>query len=61
MAKGNRKLLPFFNDLKARDEDLRARYEEILVLRAELDKLLARAKLSPKSKKRSERKKGWVH
>ena len=52
-----RRDLPTLEDLRAEDDDLRAQYEEILRLQAELDRLLTRSKPSPARKKQVARRK----
>jgi hypothetical protein len=62
MAKrSRRKILPSVETLQVHDDDLRARYEEILRLREELNELLDGSKPSPAQKKEVERRKlkGW--
>ena len=44
-----RNILPTMDDLRVLGDDLRAQYEEILCLRAELDRLQARSKPSRKT------------
>ena len=43
--------MPTLDDLRIQSDDLRVKYEEVLRLRAELDRLQDRSKLSPPRKK----------